>query len=299
MSGLSMQHSFAAGPHGVRGSDPDRLSGLEALRKTLVLPTRPSMTSCPHVVFRPDRPGRGHPGVTLARAVSAGPGIPLRAAGCPVAISSLFPSGPSFRCRHRRRRAVVLPGGRQRPDHARHPVCQRHRRRLPGIPLPHPGDPPGKLPACRLLLPGCRPEPGSCPGHGGSSPSAAPRHGRPWRGSARCREWSSTASSRRASGLGSGYPCPGRRSARKAGRSGQAAARPAMPRGRIRPGGRGDPRSAFAAGPGVPGHERAWHRPGPPRTSRPRSAWPCAVRPGDDLPSPVTGAAAGLHHYQA
>ncbi len=47
MSGLSMQHSFAAGPHGVRGSDPDRSSGLEALRGLPVFPIPSSMTLAP------------------------------------------------------------------------------------------------------------------------------------------------------------------------------------------------------------------------------------------------------------
>ncbi len=47
MSGLSMQHSFAAGPYGVRGPDPDRSSGLEALRPALVLPTPSSVTFVP------------------------------------------------------------------------------------------------------------------------------------------------------------------------------------------------------------------------------------------------------------
>ena len=61
MSGLSMQHSFAAGPYGVRGSDPNRFHGLEALRQVLVFPTPSSMTFCPYVVCRPHRPGRDHP----------------------------------------------------------------------------------------------------------------------------------------------------------------------------------------------------------------------------------------------
>ena len=73
MSGLSVQHSFAAGPYGVRGSDPNRLHGLEALRSALVFPTQPSMTFCPYVVCRPHRTDRGYPQITRSSAGSAEP----------------------------------------------------------------------------------------------------------------------------------------------------------------------------------------------------------------------------------
>ena len=76
-----VRHACAAGPYGVRGSDPNRSSGMldsPACRVGFSDPV--SLTFCPYVVFRPTllsshRPGSStHHGLKQA---SAEPGIPI------------------------------------------------------------------------------------------------------------------------------------------------------------------------------------------------------------------------------
>ena len=111
-----VRHACAAGPYGVRGSDPNRFSGmLDSPARRAGFSDPVSLTFCPYVVFRPYRTNRGHPRLTPSRA-------------CPRSPVFQFQTDPSssrqlFRNIGARRPVDILPD-RQRPDDARHLVRQ-------------------------------------------------------------------------------------------------------------------------------------------------------------------------------
>ena len=113
-----VRHACAAGPYGVRGSDPNRSSGMldsPACRVGFSDPV--SLTFCPYVVFRPNRTVRDHPRITASNRHSRSPVFQFRTAH--FSSKQLFPSSGS-----RHRCPVTFLLDRQRPDDARHLVRQ-------------------------------------------------------------------------------------------------------------------------------------------------------------------------------
>ncbi len=231
MSGLSMRHSFAAGPYGVRGSDPDRSYGLEALREIPVLPAPSSMTSCPSCCLSSSPPGPGSPADhafiqgRIRRARYSVPGSHAAAA-----IAAGVRSSSRQADRARIMRAILFASATATSFGGFPAIILASResfrgsdwRRCP-VTAVAPGTSSCRRSRCRILVirPGsCRPA--ACcsrgvsptgprsPGHGGSSPSAGRRHGRPWHIPDRCREWSSAFSSPPARAPGCGSAARGR-----------------------------------------------------------------------------------------
>ena len=113
-----VRHACAAGPYGVRGSDPNRFSGMldsPACRVGFSDPV--SLTFCPYVVFRPNRTVRDHPRITASNRHPRSPVFEFRTAH--FSSKQLFPSSGS-----RHRCPVTFLLDRQRPDDARHLVRQ-------------------------------------------------------------------------------------------------------------------------------------------------------------------------------
>ena len=75
------RHACAAGPYGVRGSDPDRFSGmLDSPARDAGFSDPVSPTFCPYVVFRPNRTNRGYPRITPSRACPRSPAFQCQTA---------------------------------------------------------------------------------------------------------------------------------------------------------------------------------------------------------------------------
>ena len=113
-----VRHACAAGPYGVRGSDPNRSSGMldsPACRVGFSDPV--SLTFCPYVVFRPNRTVRDHPRITASNRHPRSPVFQFRTAH--FSSKQLFPSSGS-----RHWCPVTFLLDRQRPDDARHLVRQ-------------------------------------------------------------------------------------------------------------------------------------------------------------------------------
>ena len=113
-----VRHACAAGPYGVRGSDPNRSSGMLDSPARRVGSSDPvSLTFCPYVVFRPNRTVRDHPRITASNRHPRSPVFQFRTAH--FSSKQLFPSSGS-----RHRCPVTFLLDRQRPDDARHLVRQ-------------------------------------------------------------------------------------------------------------------------------------------------------------------------------
>ena len=73
-----VRHACAAGPYGVRGSDPNRLSGmLDSPACCAGFSDPVSLTFCPYVAFRPYRTQPGSSAPHALKSVSAKPGVPI------------------------------------------------------------------------------------------------------------------------------------------------------------------------------------------------------------------------------
>ena len=129
-----MQHSYATGPYGVRGSEPNRTGGmLESPTYFTGFPDPVSLTFCPYVVFRPNRTNRGYPRITLSRRCPQSPAFQFQSA---------FSSKQLFRTSGNRCwRPVTLLLDRQRPDDARHLVRQCDGDQLRRLFRHHPPEP--------------------------------------------------------------------------------------------------------------------------------------------------------------
>ena len=113
-----VRHACAAGPYGVRGSDPNRSSGmLDSPARRVGFSDPVSLTFCPYVVFRPNRTVRDHPRITASNRHPRSPVFQFRTAH--FSSKQLFPSSGS-----RHRCPVTFLLDRQRPDDARHLVRQ-------------------------------------------------------------------------------------------------------------------------------------------------------------------------------
>ena len=113
-----VRHACAAGPYGVRGSDPNRSSGmLDSSARRVGFSDPVSLTFCPYVVFRPNRTVRDHPRITASNRHPRSPVFQFRTAH--FSSKQLFPSSGS-----RHRCPVTFLLDRQRPDDARHLVRQ-------------------------------------------------------------------------------------------------------------------------------------------------------------------------------
>ena len=76
-----MQHSYATGQYGVRGSEPNRTGGmLDSPAYFTGFPDPVSLTFCPYVVFRPNRTNRGYPRITLSRRCPQSPAFQFQSA---------------------------------------------------------------------------------------------------------------------------------------------------------------------------------------------------------------------------
>ena len=130
-----MQHSCATGPYGVRGSEPNRAGGmLDSPTCFAGFPDPVSLTSCPYVVFRPNRNIRDQPRITASNRHPQNPVFQFRTAH--FSSKQLFRSSGS-----RHRRPVTFLLDRQRPDDARHLVRQCDGDQLRRLFRHHPPEP--------------------------------------------------------------------------------------------------------------------------------------------------------------